>query len=53
MNIPISDVRLNQSEHLLRCFRDANEYTVVDLEETKELQDFAGFWSDLVDTTEN
>lgn len=30
---------------------DLDKYTVVDLQESEELQDFSGFGSNLVDTT--
>ena len=35
---------------MLCCLRDLDEHTIVDLEETEELQNFSGFWGDLVDT---
>jgi hypothetical protein len=36
---------------LLSGLVDLDEYTVVDLQESQELQDFPGFRSNLVDTT--
>ena len=47
---PVSDVRLNQAEHLLGSFGDLNEDTIVDLQKAEELQDLAGLGGNLVDT---
>jgi len=44
------DVRVDDGEHLRRGFRKADEDTVVDLEETEELEDLARLRSDFVDT---
>ena len=49
---PVSNIRLNQTEHLLGRLRDLNENTVVDLEKTEELKNFAGLRRDVVDTEE-
>ena len=49
-NAPICDVGLNQTEHLLSRLRDLDKDTVVDLEQTEELQDFTGLGCDFVDT---
>jgi hypothetical protein len=38
---------------LLSSLVDLNKYTVVDLQETEELQNFPGFRGNLVDTTCN
>lgn len=48
--LPVCDVGLNKSEHLLGSAGGLDEHTIVDLEEAEELQDFSGFWCDLVDT---
>jgi len=48
--MPISDVWLDELEHLLRSLIDLEENSIVDLEETEELKNFAGFRGDLVDT---
>ena len=50
MNAPVCDVGLNETEHLLGRPGDSDKDTVVDLEETEELEDFAGFRGDLADT---
>lgn len=47
---PVCDVWLDETEHLLSGPGDLDKYTVVDLEKTKELKDFAGLGSDVVDT---
>ena len=47
---PVGDVGLNKTEHLLGRLRDLNKHTVVDLQETEELQDLAGLGCNLVDT---
>lgn len=48
----VGDVRLNKLEHLRGGLGQTNKDTVVDLEETEELQDLAGLGGDVVDTTE-
>lgn len=50
MDAPVGDVRLNKAEHLLGGLGSLDEHTVVNLEEAEELEDFAGFWRNLVDT---
>ena len=47
---PISDVRLDETEHLLSGLGHLHKHTIVDLKETKELKDFAGLGCDVVDT---
>ena len=49
-NAPIGHVGLDKTEHLLGGLGHLDEDTVVDLEQTEELQDFAGFGCNLVDT---
>ena len=48
--IPVGDVGLDQTEHLLGGLGNTNEDTVVDLQEAEELQNLAGLGCDLVDT---
>ena len=48
--IPICDIGLNKTEHLLSCLCSFDKYTVVDLKKTEQLQNFARFWSNFVDT---
>ena len=48
----VGDVGLNKTKHLLGRLRDLNENTVVDLEKTEELKNFAGLRRDVVDTEE-
>lgn len=50
VRLAVCDVRLDETEHLLSCLCDLDEDTVVDLEETEQLQNFTGFGCDLVDT---
>ncbi len=47
---PVCDVWLDETEHLLSGPGDLDKYTVVDLEETEELEDLAGLGGNLVDT---
>ena len=47
---PVSDIWLNKTEHVLGGLGHLNEDTVVDLEETEELQNLAGLGRNLVDT---
>jgi hypothetical protein len=49
-DVPVGDVRLNETEHLLCCPRDLDEDAVVDLQQAEELQDLFGLRRDLVDT---
>lgn len=48
----VGDVRLNELEHLRGGLGQSDKDTVVDLEETEELQDLARLGGDVVDTTE-
>ena len=50
LDLPVGDVGLNQTKHLLGGLRDLDEDTVVDLKQTEELQDLAGLGSNLVNT---
>jgi hypothetical protein len=50
VGLTVGDVGLNTEEHLGGRLGDLDEDTVVDLEETKELQDLAGLGGDVVDT---
>ena len=49
--IPVGDIWLNETKHLLGGLGDFDEDTVVDLEQSEELEDLAGFGGDFVDTT--
>lgn len=51
LNIPVCDVRLNKTEHLLCRLSDLYENAVVDLQEAEKLQDLAGLGCYLIDTT--
>jgi hypothetical protein len=51
-DVPVGDVRLNKTEHLLCCPRDLDEDAVVDLQQAEELQDLFGLRRDLVNTGE-
>ena len=48
--VPVCDIRLDETEHLLGGLGHLDEDAVVDLEEAQELKDLAGLWGDLVDT---
>jgi hypothetical protein len=50
VGVTVGDPRLDDLDHLLGGLGDADEDTVVDLEETEELEDLAGLGGDLVDT---
>ena len=50
VNAPVSNVGLNKTEHLLGGLGHLDEHTIVDLEETKELENFAGLGRNVVDT---
>ena len=50
VGVTIGDPRLDDLDHLGSGLGDADEDTVVDLEETEELQDLAGLGRNLVDT---
>jgi len=48
----VGDVRLNKLEHLRGGLGQTDKDTVVDLEETEELQDLTGLGCNVVDTTQ-
>ena len=48
--VAVGDVGFDDFEHFQCSFCEADENTIVDLEEAEELEDFAGFWGDFVDT---
>ena len=48
--IAVGNEGFNDFEHFRGGFGDLYENTVVDLEKTKELEDFARFWGNLVNT---
>jgi hypothetical protein len=50
VGVAIGNPRLDNLDHLRGSLGDADEDTVVDLEETEELEDLAGLRGDLVDT---
>ena len=50
INTPVCDVGLNKSEHLLCRTGSLDKDSIVNLKKAEKLEDFAGFWSDLVDT---
>jgi len=50
VGVTVGDPRLDNLQHLKSSLGHADKDTVVDLEETKELEDLAGLWCDLVDT---
>ena len=50
VGVAVGNPRLDDLDHLLGSLGDADEDTVVDLEETEELEDLAGLGRDLVDT---
>jgi hypothetical protein len=50
MNAPVCDVGLNKSEHLLCGTGSLDKNSIINLKKAEKLEDFAGFWSDLVDT---
>jgi hypothetical protein len=50
VRVSICDPWLDDLQHLKGGLGHANEDTIVDLEETKELEDLAGLGCDLVDT---
>ena len=50
-HVPICNVGLHKTEHLLSCLRHTNEHTAVDLHKAEELKDFSGFRCNFVDTT--
>lgn len=50
VGLSVGDVRFDSEEHFRSSFGDFDEDSVVDLEETEELQDFAGLGGNVVDT---
>jgi hypothetical protein len=50
VGVSVGDPWLDDLEHLEGGFGHANKDTVVDLEETEELEDLTGLWCNLVDT---
>jgi len=50
VGVSVCDPWLNNLEHFKSGLGHANKDTVVDLEETKELENLAGLWCNLVDT---
>ena len=49
-NVPVGNVRLNETQHLLSSLRHLDKHTVVDLKEAEELKDFPGLGGNVVDT---
>ena len=52
VGVTIGDPRLDNLDHLGGSLGDADEDTVVDLEQTEKLQDLAGLGGNLVDTVD-
>lgn len=50
VGVTVGDVGVDNGQHLLGGLGETDEDTVVDLDQTEELQDLAGLRSDLVDT---
>jgi hypothetical protein len=50
VGVTVGDVGVDDGEHLLGGLREANEGTVVDLDQTEQLKDLARLRSNLVDT---
>ena len=50
VGVTVGDEGVDNGQHLLGGLGETDEDTVVDLEQTEELQDLAGLGSDLVDT---
>jgi len=53
VGVAVGDVGVDDSQHLLRGFGQANENTVVDLEESEKLEDLSRLRGDLVDTLDS
>jgi len=51
VGVTVGNPWLDDLEHLEGGLGHANKDTVVDLEKAEELEDLAGLWCDLVDTT--
>ena len=52
VGVTVGDEGVDNGQHLLGGLGETDEDTVVDLEQTEELQDLAGLGSDLVDTVQ-
>jgi hypothetical protein len=52
VGVTVSDVGVDDGQHLLGGLGEADEGTVVDLDQTEKLQDLAGLRSNLVDTAD-
>jgi hypothetical protein len=52
IRVAVGDVWVDDGEHLLRGFGQADEDAVIDLQETEELEDLAWFGCDLGDTVD-
>lgn len=50
VGVTVGDVGVDNGQHLLGSLGKADEDTVVDLQQTEQLEDLAGLRSDLVDT---
>ena len=48
--VAVGDVGFDYFQHFRGCFCEFDEDAVVNLEEAQELEDFAGFGGDFVDT---
>ena len=51
VGVTVGDPWLDNLQHLKSGLGHANKDTIVDLEKTEELEDLAGLWCNLVDTT--
>ena len=49
--VTVGNPRLHNFEHFPGCLCETHKYAIVDLEQTKELENFARLRRDLVDTT--
>lgn len=49
-NLPPSNVRLSNPEHVDRGLVQLDKHPVEDLAQTQQLQNFANLWADTVDT---
>jgi len=50
VRVAVGDIRVDDGKHLLCGLGKTNEHAIVDLKESKELKDLAGFGGDLADT---
>ena len=48
--IPVSNVRLQKTEHLFGGLGHLNEHTIVDLKKTEELKDLLWLGGEVIDT---